>query len=135
MAFGEIKQPTSSNLGGLTKTDLKDRLCVIRLTKVEQAVETKYGTSMRADAAVLVVDGALAGTVDEDFSAFGNLASQMDRIGLGSTSLARVIHGTSGTKTFWGLDFDLRDGDLEAAEAAVASFKAEQGPVTLKASL
>lgn len=141
MTFGPMQQPATA--GGediLTKGDLKDQLAVFKLVDVEDDVETKFGTSTKATAEVLVCEGKFAGTHDPEFTAFGNLAKQLARIGQGVTAAGRVIQGENGQRTFWGVDFDLSSADEKAAEKAVKAFTAKAkksagGPKGLEAGL
>lgn len=136
MSFGTFTQPRVAGRNGLTKSQLKDQLAVFKLTALDHNIETKFGPTTRATAEVLIVEGQDAGTYSAKFMAFGNLAKQMEPIGVGNTALGRVIYGVAGTKTYWGIDFSVDENDTSLAERAIAAHLEDaSGPKTLAKGL
>lgn len=98
--------------------------CMIAFSVIDYAPDEpgEYGRQPRVDVDLLVVDGAYAGTRDDGWRTWGNLARQMGEQGEG-TIAARVTSGpgkAQGSK-WYGLDFELTVEEIQQIKEAVLS--------------
>lgn len=107
----------------LRKSDLVGHLVAFTVTGYDEAALTQYGAQAQVDVDLLVVDGPSAGARDPRWRTFGNLARQMGAQPAGATVVARVTSGPGRApgSTWYGINLDVSDADVELARAAVTA--------------
>lgn len=113
----------NSSDGEITKTALaSDRaLIVFSVISFDPNAETHFGFSPDATVDLLVVSGRFAGRRDRQWRVFGNLARQLGEQPAGETTVGRVTSGPGKVagSSWYGIDFDVSDAEMEAAKAAI----------------
>ena len=103
-------------------------LIVFALGTYQASVDTVYGQQPYAVVDGLVVTGRDAGRRERAWTVWGNLDRQLGTQAPGASIVARVVSGAGRTpgSTWYGLDFNISDADLEAARNALSNPTATQ---------
>ncbi len=120
-----VQAGVAANLGDhLPKTELIDQLIAFSVVDYDPDEPGDYGRQPRVDVDLLVVTGPHAGTRDEKWRTWGNLAAQMGAQDAGATIAARVTSGPGKVKDsrWYGLSFELTPEEIgEVREAVLAA--------------
>jgi hypothetical protein len=103
------------------KSQMVDSLIAFSVLDFDPDEPGDYGRQPRVDVDLLIVDGELAGTRDEKWRTWGNLAGQMGAQAAGVTIAARVTSGPGKVKdsSWYGLDFALTPEEIAIVREAV----------------
>ena len=106
----------------LNKKDLIGDLVIVSLTSYQPELETSYGSTTASFLTLHVVDGDHAGTVIEDWAAFGVLGQQIGQLEVGENGLGRITSGESANgRSYFGFNFTSDAADIAAAEKSIAT--------------
>lgn len=117
----EVQRGVAASSGKLSKNALVGSLVAVRVLGYDDEHMSRYGVGHKTELDLLVVDGEMAGLLEEQWTTYGELARQLGEQTPNVWIGCRVTSGPGSApgSRWFGADFEIGDDEFEQVEAAV----------------